>query len=301
MTTTGISLRSMTGYARSSVHLGEVRVDVEVKSVNHRFLDLSLKLPGQYLFFEAEVTRAVKERIARGRVDLVVQRVDNALPSYEMRYNSALFGAYWDAIGDAAKRVGVDPETFAGNATLQILARREVLDLTPVLAEGLDERESVLAVIAETLDRLLQMRAEEGEILTRDITNHLAQLEKFVEQIASQTGALVIETQARIKGRIEKLLQAVEVDQNRLVQELAILADRTDVTEEITRLRSHCQQFRSYLQGEQPGKKLEFLLQEIGRELNTCGSKVQNATLQTLVVEGKAAAEKIREQLLNIE
>jgi len=293
-------LVSMTGFGSSQGSTRGVELNVEIRTVNHRFLDINCKLPQTYARFEPEISKVLRGALKRGRVDVTVLRSEKSDERYETKFNEDLFRSYVDITRHALKLAGLKEKSALPIALPHILFRREVLEVGGSSA-GTDEDWSFLEpAVRAAVKGLCEMREAEGKALEAELvaqTNALQQIAKQIKELSEKTPQSFAE---RLKARLDRIGD-VTVDPARLAQEVAILADRIDVTEELVRLESHLQQFRQVMSGSEGGRKLEFLLQEIGREINTTGSKSQNSEITTLVVEAKAVVEKLREQVLNIE
>ncbi len=291
---------SMTGFGRATGARGGVTVEVEIKSVNSRFLDCAFRLAREYSSLEPSLRDLLSERMHRGRVEFSISRNASRSGAAHVRYDKGLFveylKSYRQAIKDAGSKSPIDARMLA-----DILARREVLDVASAAPSAADEEELVLRLAKDAITDFVAMRAREGGKLAHDLTSRLRMLHRLREQIAGKTRTAPEEQKRRLQERLEKLLSGSGIDETRLCTEAAYLADRLDVSEELVRLESHLQQFEQTL-GESPnGRKLEFLLQEFGREFNTISSKAQDAAVQQLVVEAKTEIEKIREQVQNVE
>ncbi len=289
-------IHSMTGFGQGAAAAGESAFKVEIRAVNNRFREIIVKLPRSLLALEEPLKKLVAERIARGRLEVFV-RLEGEPPWRRLRVNLALARQYLDALDELKEELGL-----AGEPELELVAGfREVIGLS----DETPEVEAVWPVLAEAaekaLDGLLAMRRSEGERLTTDILERIEAIEAVVGRIEKAAPELTAAAQERIRERVESLIDQ-EIDPDRLAQETAILADKSDVTEELVRLRSHLDQFRTIMdQGGSIGRKLDFLAQEILRELNTIGSKSADADISREIIEAKAEQEKIREQIQNIE
>ncbi len=287
----------MTGFGAGRGSVNGEDVDVEVRSVNHKYCEVKVRLPRELAALEHEVARTVKDRLARGGVDVTVRRT----PSGSLvapRVDVGLAESYARAFAELQARLGLP-----GSVTLaDVIAAEGVIRL--------DERAVDLEIVGEALRRgvaaalgqLVAMRVREGEALARDLVSRLDELERTVARVAALAPQAVEQYRARLAERIAELSRGLPLDTGRLAQEVAVFADRTDVAEEITRLRSHVSQVRALLGGSEPaGRKLDFLVQEMHREANTIGSKSQNAEIAGLVVSLKAEIERMREQVQNVE
>jgi uncharacterized protein (TIGR00255 family) len=290
-------IRSMTGFGAGRGACGGEELDVEIRSVNHKFCEVKVRTPRELAALEIDAAKAVKERLARGGVEVAVRRPGPA-GGLAPRVDVALAESYARAFAEIGARLGL-----AGQVTLaEVLAADGVVRLEERAVDLDAAREALRRALAAALDALVAMRAREGEALGRDLSGRLDAVEGLVARVAARVPAAVEHHQARLAERVQELARGVAVDPARLAQEVALLADRTDVTEETTRLGSHVAQVRALLGGGEPaGRKLDFLVQEMHREVNTIGAKSQSAEIAALVVELKAEVERMREQVQNVE
>jgi len=293
---------SMTGFGRASMRLGSLGFEVEVRSVNHRHLDARVRVPRILSNCEADLRARIQQRIGRGKVDLSIVASDDSSASARVQVDRGVAEEYSRAARDLAGLDGVE-----GSLTVDtLIGLPGVARLTePELP--LDELLGALLVgVDQALDALVAMRASEGKAIERDLMSRIDRVESLAESIEARSGLVGDVVRDRLRKRTEQLrLDTGLLDEARLHQEIVMAADRLDVTEEIVRLRSHIDQFREILQSagaDVPvGRRLEFLLQEFGRETNTIGSKASDAPIAHDVVELKSELERIREQALNIE
>lgn len=298
----GSQVFSMTGFGRGHAEDSRVSIQAEIRSVNSRFLDLIIKTPRSYSGLEGTIRELVTARIERGRVEVFVSRTVLAVDAGAVQWNSALFLALFEKYQEVAKELGVDNDSARWEAARDILARRDVLEVTEngEVAEG--EKELLSFALGSALDQLTEMRCKEGLELSADVAERVAVLGKIQKQISKKVVASADRIRERILERVSKLEPEVHLDESRLTTEVALIADRADVSEELVRLASHLEQCEQTLkQTGSRGRRLEFLIQELGRELNTIGSKAQDADVQILVVDGKSEIERMREQVQNIE
>ena len=290
-------IRSMTGFGAGHGASGGEELDVEVRSVNHKFCEVKVRAPRELAALELDAAKAVKERLARGGVEVSLRRPGPA-GGLAPRIDVALAESYARAFADIAARLGL-----SGGPTLSdVIGADGVVRLEERAVDVEAAREALRGGLGAALDALVAMRAREGEALGRDLAGRLAHVEALVARVADLVPTAVTAHEARLQERVQELARGVALDPARLAQEIAILADRTDVTEEITRLRSHVGQVRALLSsGEPAGRKLDFLVQEMHREVNTIGSKSQSAEIAAAVVEMKAEVERMREQVQNVE
>lgn len=291
-------MRSMTGYGRSMVRRDGRELTVELKSVNHRFLDIYFRMPRFFGFAEDTIRKLLSSRLSRGHVDVFMTYRNLREDARAVRADRALYLAYANALEDMIGICGSIPDD---RSLMKLAMLPDVL----VVTEAEEDLEALNALIAEAvtgaLDVLVAMREREGESLKEDLSERLARLEQMRQEIGSRYPHTVKEYEERLRQRIEELLD-VPVDQTRLLQEVAIMADRSAISEELVRLDSHFAQMREMLEnGQAVGRKLDFLVQELNREVNTISSKSQDIHITRLVVAGKAEIEKIREQTQNVE
>lgn len=286
----------MTGYGRGEASNGEISVLVEMKSVNNRFCDVNTRLPRDYMLLESRVQQAVKGRIQRGRVDVFVRRKAlEAGPT--MRADTALARKVSAVMQEVTNAVGHE-----GGVPIQaILNYPGVLSQQDQDVDASGEWQMVSVALDAALNDLLTMRAAEGGALRTDLEEHLDALQRAWAEVNAVAEGISERLRKRLSDRITKLI-GDQVEPARLAQEAAILADKADIHEELSRVLSHCKQFTDTLKAEEPiGRKLEFLLQELNREVNTIGSKAAEHPISSRVVEMKSILERMREQAANVE
>lgn len=292
-------MKSMTGYGRGTVLGEDFSVSVDLKTVNNRFLDVHLRLASELSSLEAPIKRQIGSRLARGRVDVTVSFERTSTVAYEL--NRPLIAGYVDALQELQKEFNI-----GGELDINVLARipGALQPARDALSEGMIA--GVEQAIEQGLDQLERMREQEGEVLRQEMRERIEKIEGLVPTIEQSAAALVDAYRARLQKRIGELLsrdgQVLEIDPARLTQEVAYLADRSDVSEEMVRLRSHLNQFREALGApSETGKMLDFLLQELNREANTTLSKSTDLTIKEAALAIKAEVEKLREQVQNVE
>jgi len=288
---------SMTGYGRGEV-TGAKSWTVEVRSVNHKFLDLSIKIPRKYLGFEDRIKKEISAHYNRGHVDVYVNPGAEAGDTIRLAANLPLARNYYQCL----ETIREDLSLPDGPTLAMIQSYKEII----VAHEEEEDLEAVWPQVAEALTQALTMaqgmREQEGEALKSELSQRLREFATTVETIAQDIPAIVQRRTEKLKERLAVLLQGVDLDPLRLAQEVAIMADKSDVTEEVVRLRSHISQFAGFLEADEPvGRRLDFLLQEFLREINTLASKISDAPTAHLTVELKTEVEKLREQIQNIE
>jgi uncharacterized protein (TIGR00255 family) len=293
-------MKSMTGFGRGTATGHGFAVSVELKTVNNRFLDIHLRTGADLASLEASIRRKIGERLTRGRVDVNINLDRTSEISYEV--NRPLIAGYIQAMRSMQQEFGV-----VGEPDVNVLAR--LPGALQVARDGINEEmtDAVERALSDALDELESMRANEGEALAAEMSTRLDEIERHVPVIEALAGELISLYRARVQKRILELLardglEVVELDQGRLAQEVAYLADRSDISEEIARLRSHVSQFRAIIESEsEAGKRLDFLLQEFNREANTVLSKSTDLAIKESALAIKAAVEKLREQVQNVE
>ncbi len=290
-------MRSMTGYGIGRASDESWEVSAELKTVNHRFLDLSMRLPRNIMFLEQTVRDTVSARLRRGHVDVflsVVRRDDSAR---EVRTDENLARSYREAAQRLSLAAGVSGE----------LTLRDLMGLEGVVT--LEERDMdqehlipmCAAAVNGALDQLIAMREKEGNHLAEDLEIHLEAAAALRDKIRERAPGVVTDYKARLESKVQQMLSD-GVDPARMAQEVALMADRCAIDEEILRLDSHVKQMRQYLKADQEiGKKMDFLVQEMNREANTIGSKASDAAIAQMVVDLKSEIEKLREQIQNVE
>jgi uncharacterized protein (TIGR00255 family) len=290
----------MTGYGHDSRSVGSLSFAVDMKSVNHRYLEVMIRLPREWSLMEEPLRRLVQSRLKRGRVDVAVSVERSVEAARLASIDWPLAQAYVDAAKQLAERFGFPPD--------QRLTVSELLMVPGVFAEREDTLpeeagECLLATAEAALDRLSLMRETEGRYVSEDARRKLSGIELLLERMQETAPMVVLEHRGKLQERIEQLLGgSVPVDPDRLAAEVAYFAERTGIDEELTRLRSHTAQFASLFSSTEPtGRKLDFLLQEMNREANTIGSKANHTGLSAMAVDLKAELEKLREQVQNFE
>ena len=291
-------IKSMTGYGSAKGSVEDLIITVELKSVNNRYLDTSVRMPRSFLLAEDAVKNAVQSKISRGKVDVFVSVDSSASDDVVVRVNEPLLKSYLDALRHIADEYALTDDLTVSN----------VSRLPDVLAVEKKEQDAdaIAAGLSEITQRALAdfdiMREREGQKLKDDILSRLVTIEKLLSTVEREAPKTVEEYRTRLRQKMEEVLNGAGVDENRLLQEAAIYADHIAVDEETVRLHSHIAQMRTMLGGGSPiGRKIDFLIQEFNREANTIGSKCQNSAIAHVVVDLKSEIEKIREQIQNIE
>lgn len=287
---------SMTGYGRAMRAEDGRELTVELKSVNHRFLDLSFRMPRGLMFLEDDVRKLISRRVSRGHVDVFMTYRNLRSDARTVTVDRALFDAYSRALDE------LSGSGLRDDRSLMAVARmNDVL----IVTEAEEDQEALRRLTADTvndaLDALLQMRTREGIEMKRDLVNRIDHIEEMIGEIEARYPETVQEYKARLRVSIEEMI-GQGVDEARLLTEVAIMADRSAIAEETVRLRAHIAQLRECMEKDEPvGRRIDFLVQELNREVNTISSKSQDVPITRCVVSLKAEIEKLREQLQNIE
>ena len=293
-------VKSMTGFGRCETEIGGRAITVEIKSVNHRYFEFSCRITRGYSFLEDKLKAFVNSKVARGKIDMFVSvGAADDTPS-EVTVNHSLVSGYLRAMKEISETYGVE-----NDATVVSLSRFP--DVFTVNKAKVNEEQltaDVLSVASVALDSFIAMREAEGVKMKADILSRAQTILSIVSEIEERSPQTVEEYENRLLDRIRQTLEnlSVEIDEQRILTEVAVFADKVAVAEETVRLRSHFDQLSAFLSYDQPvGRKLDFIIQEMNREANTIGSKVQDAALAHKVVDIKSEIEKIREQVQNIE
>ncbi len=291
-------IKSMTGYGRTCVMIGDKEITVEIRSVNHKYFDFSPKVPRIYGYLEDRLKKLTAESVNRGKVDMFVGINCIGGPNNEVSLNDEILKSYLKALRKISDDYGVEYDV-----TVSGLSRYP--DVFSVVAKEEDEDElwnNVKTVAQSALKSFDDMRQIEGERLYSDLKSRCEAIEKHLEVIEELSKKSVPEYKQKLLDRIAELMGDVKVDESRLMTEVAIMADKLATDEETVRLRSHIAQFYKMLESNEPiGRKMDFLIQEMNREINTTGSKANDLEIARIVVEVKSEIEKIREQVQNVE
>lgn len=291
-------LLSMTGYGSAKGSVEGQEIAVELKSVNNRYLDCSIRLPRNFLFAEDTIKQAVSAGVSRGKVDVFVSAQASQDSGTVVSVNEELARGYRDAVARIAETLGLE-------CGLNAFSLARFPDVLTVERRELDKDKAAAAlsdITAKAVEEFNAMREREGERLRRDMLGKLGTIEGLVSVVEERSPQTVKEYRERLEARLRDILADRSLDEQRVITEAAIFADRTAVDEETVRLRSHIAQFRTMLEEGSPiGRKMDFLVQEFNRESNTIGSKCSDASLAKVVVDLKSEIEKIREQLQNVE
>ena len=291
-------LKSMTGYGRAESSKGALEFSVEIRSGNNRFREIILRLPQSLQPSEDRIRSIVSSRLRRGRIEVSIQIKDNGDKDLNLELNRPLVRAYATIFNELNEELGCKQPidlSFFSQLKDTIIVKQDSVDLERIWPDLKD-------VLDKALLSLETMRMDEGKALEEDFLVRLNRIKGDIEEIRNRAKVAVEEYREKLIQKINKLIEGIDIAEDRLMQEVAIMADRTDITEELIRVESHLEQFRSYMnQDDLIGRRLDFLLQEINREVNTMASKAADSFVSQLVVDIKAELERLREQIQNVE
>lgn len=291
-------IKSMTGFGRCEENIDGRDIIVEIKAVNHRFFELSDKVPRNYGFLDEIVKECISSKVSRGKIEVTVTINNDFCKNEVIEVNSEIAAGYINALREANAAL-----SLTDDLTLSSLLRiPDVFSISKLSVDEEEISESVKTVILKALDGFLEMRCCEGEKMFEDLTNRMIVIGEYVTKIEARSPEVNKAYKDRLYKKLCEVLDDKSIDESRILTEAAIFADKTDVNEETVRLRSHIKQFMELIGRDEPvGRKLDFLIQEFNREVNTIGSKCQDSVITGIVLELKSEIEKVREQIQNIE
>ena len=290
-------IKSMTGYGKSNLSINSREYQVEVKTVNHRYIDVNIKIPKVISYLEEDVRKLISSKLKRGKIDISIVFENYNKNENNISINTELAENYIKSFKELAEKQNI-------NANIEVT---EIAKLPEVLTVKTDFNEEqikleLLQTLENAVDQLICMRTNEGEKISKDIFDKISQIELKKEEISKLSTGLIEEYVVKLEARIKEILKTDDLDKSRLMQEVVIYADKCSIEEELTRLSSHIEQLRSLIETDEPsGKKMDFIIQEMNRETNTIGSKSNSLEITNRVVDIKTILEDIREQIQNIE
>ncbi|RDW20815.1 YicC family protein [Oceanobacillus arenosus] len=289
---------SMTGYGRKVLHMDDASVTVEIRTLNHRFLDISIKLPAALLFIEDKIKKIIRSKFSRGRIEVAIEITGSSIVQKKVEIDWYLLDQYMEKINIAKDRYGL-----AGELPVSILTTLPDIFTVEEEKQQSETNDALLTSVEQACEQVLDMRKNEGSFLFQDLMKRMSTVEDIVILLQTRRTLVIEEYRKRIKVRVEEQLEGhTLIDPARIHQEIVLLAERGDITEEITRLFSHIEHFRASIQkNDAIGRKLDFITQEMHREVNTIGSKSTDVKLSEWSVTLKGEIEKIKEQVQNIE
>lgn len=290
-------IKSMTGYGKSSMTENLREYQVEIKTINHRYADVNIKMPRTISYLEEAVKKEILKQVNRGKIDVFITYSNNSKEGNEVKINTEIAELYITQLKKLAEEKNLQ-------SNIEVIDIAKFPDVLKIQSNNDDEQieKELIEVVEQATNSLIKMRQAEGEKIAKDLEKRLCNIEAKVLEISKFSTRLIEEYVVKLEDRIKELLKTEEIDKSRLAQEVVIYADKCSVEEEITRLNSHITQFRKLLESKEAiGKKLDFLIQEMNRETNTIGSKANNLDITNNVVDVKTELENIREQIQNIE
>lgn len=291
-------IKSMTGYGRANIEENLRKYQVEIKSINHKYLDISVKMPKQISYLEESIKKEISSKIKRGKIDVFINFENDSNEGRKIKINTELAKMYIKELKELAQKEDI-------LADIQVNEIAKYPDVLEIQNDQEDEtiKQELIKTVEQATEKLIQMRSIEGNKMAEDILIRLNQIDEKVKEISKLSTGLIEEYVVKLEERIKQLLkEEQDIDKNRLAQEVVIFADKCSIEEEVTRLNSHISQFKELLSSDEPiGKKLDFIIQEMNRETNTIGSKANNLNITNSVIEIKTQIENIREQVQNIE
>lgn len=291
-------IRSMTGYGKGSLNLEGREYQIEIKSVNHRYLDINIKMPRTLSYLEETVKKEISEQIKRGKIDVFVTFENNSQEGRNIKINKELAKIYINQLKELAQEENI-------SSNIEVIDIAKFPEILTIKMDEEDEKikNEIIQATKEATDKIVEMKSIEGQKIAQDLLARIEKIENKIEEISKKSTGLIEEYVVKLEKRIKEILQTEEIDKTRLAQEVVIYADKCSIEEEITRLKSHIYQFKNLItdNNETIGKKLDFIIQEMNRETNTIGSKANNLEITNGVIDIKTELEDIREQIQNIE
>ena len=289
----------MTGYGKSNLTKEKREYQVEIKTVNHRYLDISIKMPKILSYLEEQIKKEISSKIKRGKVDVFITFENNSEEGKNVKINKELAKIYINELRQLADEENLTKE-------IPVIEIAKLPDILSIKIDQEDEKikQEMLEAVSNATESLNQMRETEGNKISQDLNNRINKIESKIEEISKKSTGLIEEYVVKLEKRIQEVLKTEEIDKSRIAQEVVIYADKCSIEEEITRMKSHIYQFRTLISSdtaETIGKKLDFIIQEMNRETNTIGSKSNSLDITNGVIDIKTELEDIREQIQNIE
>lgn len=290
-------IRSMTGFGKNNLSINDRNYQVEIKSVNHRYLDINIKMPRQLTYLEDDVKKAVSSKIKRGKIDVSISFENNSTEGRNIKINTEIAKMYIEQL----KKLAQEQKILSDIQVTEITKLPDVLNID-IEQDDNDIKQELLESVNIAVDNLVKMKQTEGSKIAEDLIKRINYIEQKILKISELSTGLIEEYVVKLEERIKEILKTDIIDKSRIAQEVVIYADKTSIEEEVTRLKSHIIQFKNLLEEQGAiGKKIDFLIQEMNRETNTIGSKANNLDIVNGVVDIKTELENIREQIQNIE
>ena len=292
-------IRRMTGYGKQSLSIDGREYQIEIKSVNHRYLDINIKMPKTLSYLEDTIKKEISEKIKRGKIDVFITFENNSQEGKNIKINKELAKLYINQLKELAQE-----EKISSN--IEVIEIAKFPDILTIKVDEEDEKikQEIIQTTQEATNKIIEMKNIEGEKISQDLLQRISNIENKIIEISEKSTGLIQEYVVKLEKRIQEILKTEKIDKSRLAQEVVIYADKCSIEEEITRLKSHIYQFKNLISNngnETIGKKLDFIIQEMNRETNTIGSKANNLEITNGVIDIKTELEDIREQIQNIE
>ncbi len=291
-------VRSMTGYGKGIAENSDARVTIEMKSVNHRYLDLNIKLPKKLNFLESTIRNKINESIFRGKVDIYITLDEHSDACYQVSVNDGIASKYYESISAIAEKLGIDNDLKASH-----LSRLpDVIELQEMEADEDSLKNLVLSALDIAVKQFVDSRISEGQRLQNDLTEKMDEMLSLVSNLEERSPKIIAEYREKLMSKVKELLEDSQIDENRIAQEVVVYADKICIDEEMVRLKSHVAETRAVFDlDKEVGRKLDFLAQELNREANTILSKSTDVEIADIGITLKTLIEKVREQIQNIE
>ena len=290
-------IKSMTGFGKSSLAINSREYQVEIKTVNHKYIDINIKIPRIISYLEDDIRKIINSKIKRGKIDIIINFDNYSQDGHDIKINSELAEMYISNL----KKLAEDEKILSNIEVTEIAKMPDVLTIKSNIDEEQIKNEIIQAV-NQAIEQVINMRKKEGNKIAEDILSKISQISTKIQEIFELSTRLIDDYVIKLETRIKELLQTEDIDKSRLMQEIVIYADKCSVEEEITRMKSHILQLTELIKSDEPtGKKMDFLVQEMNRETNTIGSKANNLEITNRVIDIKTILEDIREQIQNIE
>ena len=292
-------VKSMTGFGKSTLSKEKREYQMEIKSVNHRYLDINIKMPKTLSYLEDTIKKEISEKIKRGKIDVFITFENNSQEGKNIKINKELAKLYINQLKELAQE-----EKISSN--IEVIEIAKFPDILTIKVDEEDEKikQEIMQTTQEATNKIIEMKNIEGEKIAQDLLQRISNIENKIIEISEKSTGLIQEYVVKLEKRIQEILKTEKIDKSRLAQEVVIYADKCSIEEEITRLKSHIYQFKNLIsnnENETIGKKLDFIIQEMNRETNTIGSKANNLEITNGVIDIKTELEDIREQIQNIE
>ena len=290
-------MKSMTGYGRANLEVEERSYQVEIKSVNHKYCDINIKMPKELLFLENEIKKEITQYVTRGKIDVYITFQEQGNSNTTIQFNPTAIEQYLQEMQKLSQYSQIDTK-------INVAELLKLPNVMQIQNEQLQEKvkEELLSCVNTATINLVEMRSKEGKELQKDLEKRILQLEEKQKEFYELTTGLIEDFVVKLRERVKEILQEQPIDETRIATEAVIYADKSSIEEELTRLKSHIEQAKQMLKEEKPvGKKMDFLIQEMNRETNTIGSKSMKLEITDLVITIKTMLEDIREQIQNIE